>query len=139
MNATEATRQLEEIADAGDDFAQQSSQLTAKWEVDPKGSEAVEPILRFMESRPHIDYGAPGPLVHFVENFPNYEAKLVESVERHPTPHTVWMLNRVINDSDDAQQREALLSVLKQVIQNPAADDLTRSSASEFLEFQKGE
>ena len=78
MNAADATRELEEIASAGDDFEWQSGQLTAKWEGDPKGFEAVEPILRFMENHPDVDYGTPGPLVHFVETFPNYEEKLIE-------------------------------------------------------------
>jgi hypothetical protein len=138
MNATDATRQLEEIANAGDDFAWQSGQLTEKWEADPNAFEAVEPILRFMENHREVDYGAPGPLVHFVETFPNYEPKVVESVERRPTPHTVWMLNRIINGTRDIQKREALISVLEQVIKNPAADSMTRDSASELLEAQKG-
>ena len=73
MNAADATRELEEIANAGDDFEWQSGQLTAKWEGDPKGFEAVEPILRFIKKHPDVDYGTPGPLVHFVETFPNYE------------------------------------------------------------------
>jgi hypothetical protein len=97
MNAADGTRELEEIANAGDDFDWQSGQLTAKWEGAPKGFEAVEPILRFIKKHPDVDYGTPGPLVHFVETFPNYEEKLIQSVERQPTPNTVGMLNRVIN------------------------------------------
>ena len=30
-------------------------------------AEVVEPILRFMERAPGVDFGAPGPLVHFME------------------------------------------------------------------------
>jgi hypothetical protein len=42
MNAADARRQLDEIADAGDDFEWRSGQLTAKCKSDPKGFEAVE-------------------------------------------------------------------------------------------------
>jgi hypothetical protein len=137
MNAADATRELEEIASAGDDFEWQSGQLTAKWEGDPKGFEAVEPILRFMENHPDVDYGTPGPLVHFVETFPNYEEKLIESVERQPTPNTVGMLNRMINGKrDDAQEWQAAISVLERVLENHAADAMTRSRACDYLKFQ---
>ena len=94
MNAEDFSRQLEEIANAGDDFEYQSIQLTERWKGDENASEAVEPILRFMESHPDVDYGTPGALVHFVETFSSYEQKLVQSVEHRPTPQTVGMLNR---------------------------------------------
>jgi hypothetical protein len=58
MNAADATRQLDEIADAGDDFEWESRKLTAKWQADPKGFEALEPILRFMEGHPDVLRGA---------------------------------------------------------------------------------
>ena len=137
MNAADATRELEEIARAGDDFEWQSRQLTAKWEGDPKGFEAVEPILRFMENHPDVDYGTPGPLVHFVETFPNYEEKLIKSVERQPTPNTLGMLNRVINSKrNDAQEWRAAIAVLERVLENHAADAMTRSRARDYLKYQ---
>jgi hypothetical protein len=36
------------------------------WTVAGAGPEAVEPIPRFMEAHPSIDYGVPGALVHFL-------------------------------------------------------------------------
>jgi hypothetical protein len=32
-------------------------------------SEAIEPILKIMETNPSVDYGEPGPLVHFCESY----------------------------------------------------------------------
>ena len=87
MNARDFSRQLEEIANAGDDFEYQSIQLTERWKGDENAAETVEPILRFMESHPDVDYGTPGALVHFVETFSSYEQKLVQSVEHRPTSH----------------------------------------------------
>jgi hypothetical protein len=136
MNRVDVTKQLEEIVTSGDDFEWQSGQLTEEWENEPKSLEIVEAILQFMESHPEIEYGTPGSLVHFVEAFPNYKEKIIESVERKPTPHTVWMLDRVINGEQDQRRRDALIAVLRRVLENPAADLRARNRASDSLEFQ---
>ena len=59
----------------------------------------IEWILHFMEENPKIDYGMPGPLVHFMEKKykKGYEKLLLESIKRKPTEHTVWMLNEKSN------------------------------------------
>lgn len=49
------------------DFSHRVSDIIDAWEADGIGAEAVPPILRFMERHPDIDYGAPGPLTHFIE------------------------------------------------------------------------
>jgi len=61
----------------------------------------------FMEEHPEIDYGTPGPLVHFLERFykKGYEEQLVLSIRRKPTCHTIWMLNRLINGARAAYGR----------------------------------
>jgi hypothetical protein len=136
MNASDVARQLEEIADAGDDFEWRSRQLREKWKNEPNSYEALEPMLRFMENHPDVDYGAPGPLVHFTEMLPRYEEKLIESVERQPTPDTVGMLNRAINGKRDPQERRGLLSVMERVLKNVRADAVTRERAFDYLVFQ---
>jgi hypothetical protein len=136
--ADSVTTQLEGIAAAGDDFESQSHKLTVKWGDEPKRREVLEAILRFMERHPEIEYGTPGALVHFVETFPGYEETLVESVEHQPTPHTAWMLNRVINGKrDDPKERRAFMLVMEHVLVNGAADAPTRDIASDFLEFHR--
>ncbi|MBQ4220938.1 MAG: hypothetical protein II666_15450 [Butyrivibrio sp.] len=54
-------------------------------------------LFVFMENNPNIDYGMPGPIVHFMESYykKGYEDELLKSVKRKPTQHTVWMLNRI--------------------------------------------
>jgi|SRR5579883_911773 len=106
MTSEEITSQLEAIADS-DHFVADSYELTDAWSAAHGGLETVEPILRFMESHPSIEYGMPGPLVHYMEDFyhKGYEQKLVESVERKPTSHTVWILNRLINDAKNTAVR----------------------------------
>ena len=136
MTPEEIIRQLEGIADAGDDFPAKSSTLAESWLAARVGSEAVESILRFMEEHPGVDYGTPGALVHFVERFgkKDYDDKLLASVERKPVAHTVWMLNRMINGAKTPQELEPLVTVMDRVTRNPQADTETVQSATEFLE-----
>lgn len=62
-------------------------------------SDTIEPIIKLMELNSEIDFGNPGPLVHYLEslNEIEYAKKLIESVKRNPTEQTVFMLNRILN------------------------------------------
>ncbi len=95
------------------------------------GAEAVEPILRFMESHPLIDYGVPAALTHFIGkqfNGEEYEQKLVDSINRQPTPQTVWMPNRRINGIDGADRRDFQSESVKQAKMNSSTDEMTRQN-----------
>lgn len=98
--------------------------------------DAVEPVLRFMEEYPDIDYGIPGMLVSFVETFyrRGYEPLLLASVRRKPTVHTVWMLHRLINGAATDQLREEYVRELEAAGVNPAADENARQEVAEFLQ-----
>jgi len=134
MTSKEVAEQLERIAQDAD-FASRSADLTQAWESAGAGAEILEPVLRFMERHPLIDYGIPGALVHFLERFnaAGYEERLVESVKRRPIGVTVWMLNRLINGTKELHVRDRLRSVVKEVIKNSLADDDTRTKAAHFL------
>ena len=76
--------------------------------------EFIEPILKLFEQNPDFDFGSPGDLTRFIESFykKGYEAKLVESIRRKPTEHTLWLLNRVINGVPD-EEKAKFISVLE--------------------------
>lgn len=99
----------------------------------------IEWILHFMEENPKIDYGMPGPLVHFMEKKykKGYEKLLLESIKRKPTEHTVWMLNRILNDVN-LEDRNVYMDVLKAIVKDSKYDEELRSLAKEFLEYQEG-
>lgn len=111
---TDITAQLE-LAATDDDFGHQCAELAESWTAANFGIESVEPILRFMEQQPNLDYGSPGPLVHYVEQFyrQGYDDLLRESVERRPTAHTIWMLNRLINCCRSEEARQPLVELMK--------------------------
>ena len=96
----------------------------------------VRAILQFMEEHPSVDFGTPGPLVHFVERFfgKGYEEELLASISRHPTAHTAWMLNRIINGTRNDLKRVELIEFLHQAKAHPMADNETRNLIARFLE-----
>lgn len=65
----------------------------------PEPFELVEPILEIIATNPLVDFGMPGDLVHFVEQFykHGYEELLISSVRKNPTPHNIWMVHRCYN------------------------------------------
>lgn len=134
MGAIGVVGKLQEIAASGD-FLAQSSKLVDEWSKSTDAFEAVEPILMFMESNPGIEFGSPGPLVHFIERFHQrgYEEKLLESIERNPTRHTVWMLNRLINGTSDPSHKQRLVEALRGV-RRPGVDSRAFDAATRFLE-----
>ena len=94
--------------------------------------DSVQPLLRLMERHPLTDFGSPGSIVHFVERFykKGYEEELLLSLKRMPTLHTVWMLNRLINGTDQA---EVYLDILKDISENVSCDKEIREEALHFL------
>lgn len=137
MTPDEISSQLDDIAHT-DDFETSSSDLVDRWESLNVGFEAIEPILRFMEENPSIEFGTPGALVHFVEKFyrNGYEQKLLESVSRKPTSHTAWMLNRLINGEKASVEKRRLVNAMMQAKLNPLADPEALDQINRFLERQ---
>ena len=121
MDLSEISRKLEEAKSSGD-FIAETQALTEELEGDPQALGAIDSILQFMEANPRLDFGTPGPLVHFVERFygRGYEAKLLESIGRRPTLATVWMLNRIVNAIRQPEERERLVSIFGRIVETPS-------------------
>lgn len=96
----------------------------------------VEPLINVIESNPEIDYGMPGPVIHFIENFPteDYVEILLNSLKRKPTSHTLWMLNRIINDSP--ANKEEYIEVLYETSRRSDVEADIKETAKFFYEFQ---
>lgn len=111
--------------------------LVDEWARSNVGVAAVEPILQFMEKHPDWDYGMPGSLVHFMENFfkAGYEEELLRSVERRPIMHTTWMLNRVINGEQDKVRRQVFVDALSSIQTHKLANSEVVEFAKECLEM----
>lgn len=134
MNPTDIFQKLQAIS-GFDNFVERTHEMTDQWSAEPDSHKAINPIFLFLEEHPNLDVGSPGPLVHFVEDFfgRGYEAKLLDSVRRKPTPHTIWMLNRVINGVKDPEQKRAYIAAMSEAMNHPLANSVTREEASRFL------
>jgi hypothetical protein len=101
-------------------------------EMQGVGIEAVAPLLQLIERHPMDDFGAPGAIVYFVERFykKGYEELLVESVKRRPTMHTVWMLNRVMNGSEN---KDNYIAILNEIINSSNVEEEIKDEVREFL------
>jgi hypothetical protein len=125
-------------AEADDYLQNKLYALTAPLESLQQIEAAIPHIFRFFEANPEADFGTPGPLVHLLEKHGGYEAELELSLRRAPSPHPVWMLNRLLNADITPANRAHFLSVLKSVITHPNATESARERAEEFLEHQQG-
>ena len=121
-----------------DDFDYLADDLISALPVDANYIECVREIISFMEEHPKVDYGSPGSLVQFVEGLrgKGYESLLVGSIRRRPTAHTLWMLNRLINGTNDLAIRTNLIELLRSVAANEKMDSGVLEVAREFLKAQ---
>lgn len=124
-------KEMEEHFDC-DDFEETQENCMFQIEKADLGIDAVEPLLLFMERHPLSDFGIPGAIVHYVEQFykNGYEDLLVASVVRRPTLHTVWMINRIKNAGENADKYE---KILNDILENQNVEKEIRDSVKEFL------
>lgn len=97
-------------------------------------NEIMEILFSILENNPDEDFGIPGEIVHFLEKFykNGYEEKLVESLNRKPTSHTVWMLNRIINDTENESYKIYQQIMVNLLNRNDVESDL-KDEISDFL------
>jgi len=124
--------------DTDDYLVSRLYELCALVENDPDSSSVIPYIFAFFEAHPEADFGAPGPLVHFLETRPDYEEHLIESVVRKPIGPTVRMVNAILNSQIPLGKRTALLDLLRSVETNPQGDELARDQAEHYITYQAG-
>ena len=119
-----------------DDFEFESVEIIEKLKAEGAGLESVGKLFEIIERHPLDDFGIPGEVAYFIEDFyPDYLPIMIDSINRTPTLHTVWMLNRCINASDN---KDKLLSILKRVADDTTVESEIRDSAASFFEYQTG-
>ena len=128
---TELIKEMEERIDQ-DDFEEVQEKCICQIEEENLGVSAVEPLLLFMERHPLSDFGMPGAIVHYVEQFYKigYEDLLITSVTRRPTLHTVWMINRIKNAGENSNKYE---KILNDILEKQDTEEEIKNSVKEFL------
>lgn len=82
----------------------------------PEPFELVEPILEIIGTHPRVDFGMPGDLVHFLEQFykHGYEELLVSSVRKNSTAYNIWTAHHCFNDVNNPK-REMFAKLMKEL------------------------
>lgn len=99
----------------------------------PEPFELVEPILEIIGTHPRVDFGMPGDLVHFLEQFykHGYEELLVSSARKNPTAHNIWMVHRCFNDVNNPK-REMLAELVKELKDDSSVSMDIKKEIDEF-------
>lgn len=136
MDTTELAAILEAARARGDDsFDPYDPTVVAALDAQGVPVTHIRTILRFMEQHDAIDFGSPGPLVHWMERG-EHLPELLASLRRQPTTHTVWMPNRVLNATTDERARSQYPLAMTEAAAHPLATASTKEECARFLEFQ---
>ena len=121
--------------DFGDYVPQKLYDLTEAVRNLPSAEQVIPELFAVMERFPDAELGTPGPLVHTLESL-DYTSELVASIRRRPTPHGVWMINRILNSGLTDDDRKFYLDLLVSVAAHPNATESARDQAQDFIDFQ---
>lgn len=127
-------RFLEELENAIlDENFYKTNEVIEKIRENENAFEYLNHLFTILENNPDVDYGMPGPVVHFMEMFykKGYEELLLESVRRKPTNHTVWMVNRIMN-VPNLDNKDKYMKILKSLL---SRDDISESLREEIITF----
>lgn len=104
-----------------------------------EGEEYIQYLINFMRDNPMIDYGMPGPVVHFIEKYPQdkYKIFLLSALNEKPNCHLLWMLNRITNIANESD-RKKYIEVFRIILERKDIDEVIRNDAKGFYEFQLG-
>lgn len=103
------------------------------------GEEYLEYLIKLIANNPLVDFGMPGPIVHFIESFPEckYEMYLKTELKDRPNSLLLWMLNRIVNTPACKNRKEYLL-LFREISERNDIDIAVRTEAKEYLEYQEG-
>lgn len=90
----------------------------------------MDPLFRILEKNSDFDFGMPGQIVHTLEKHykKGLEEELFKSLNRKPTFYTLWMLNRIINGTSDAKEKEGYMEMLKSILKMEIPDYLKKQA-----------
>ncbi|MBK8503218.1 MAG: hypothetical protein IPL46_13965 [Saprospiraceae bacterium] len=112
-------------------------ELTDELLINSDASEAIKSLFLFLEKYPRVDFGSPGPIVHTLEKFRDqYEPELFESLKRKPTLLTIWMLNRIINGTNNERTRDILIAKMREILDHESVSEIEKAEVNNFMNHQ---
>jgi hypothetical protein len=94
-------------------------------------------LIMIFEKYEDADLGSPGPIVHLLEESPieDHVRLLADSIQRKPTPMTVWMAERCFRSDLSEALRITLLESLRAAELNSHSKEITSSIRSTLEEY----
>lgn len=103
----------------------------------PPTREVWQALFALLERNPLANFGSPGPLADYIEKAsPDYLNDLIQSVLRHPSITSLWMINIVLNEPRLGKFTPQLMMALDAVVQRKDIDRSLVEDAAEFIERQ---
>ncbi|WP_186143931.1 hypothetical protein [Burkholderia gladioli] len=132
MDAKEIEKRLNDLSSSMD--LDELDDLCDEIDGRSDGGQFLDALFSILENNPNEDFGRPGAIVHTAERYfgKGYEQKLIESLSRNPTVHTVWMLNRVINGVD-GDLKVFFIDLMRRISSDNSIGADVRGAAKEFL------
>ncbi|WP_186133518.1 hypothetical protein [Burkholderia gladioli] len=132
MDAKEIEKRLNDLSSSMD--LDELDDLCDEIDGRSDGGQFLDALFSILENNPNEDFGSPGAIVHTAERYfgKGYEQKLIESLSRNPTVHTVWMLNRVINGVD-GDLKVFFIDLMRRISSDNSIGADVRGVAKEFL------
>jgi hypothetical protein len=124
------------MAIINEDFYETNEILEGIYNSD-EGEGYIQFLIDFMRDNPMIDYGMPGPIVHFIEKYPQekYKLFLLSALNEKPNCHLLWMLNRIANVADDSDKKK-YTEIFRNISERNDVDEIIKNDAKGFYEFQ---
>ncbi len=97
-------------------------------------TEALRPLFQLLERFPNDESsGVLWGVLHGIETYPDYEAELVHSLQRHPTELVVTMAGRIANSGQKSIAGHSITNIYQLVLNHPKASVDAKETAQAFL------
>jgi hypothetical protein len=104
----------------------------------PHPERGIDALFRIFERFPDSDgYGVFWSILHGLERLPNYERRLITSVQRQPMEFNLTMVNRLLNAGTTQIEGTDLVALLEAVAADPQYSEKARGHARRLVERQQ--
>lgn len=116
-----------------------TNELLERIKAEGDAKSCISELLEFMGDNPALDYGMPGPIIHFIESFgiDKYIDQLLRLENEKPNVYFSWMLNRIINVTE-GDLKAQYIALLQDVASRTDVEQYIRDVAQDFVEYQSG-
>lgn len=114
-----------------------TNDILERIKAEENGESYIHDLMEFMSENPALDYGMPGPIIHFIESYgiDKYIDTLLELENSKPNVYFNWMLNRIINVTE-GELKEKYIKILQNVANRTDIEQYICDVAKEFVEYQ---